>query len=124
MPDEIITPKGELITAAEHFGGPDNYLHVLLLNPIRETSKMAIKPVVRASTKEALDAYMEREEVAPYADADGHEKVFRKGGHLEWFNPVQKGSLLAHFMLVPAQHRVDDPDKWQTNIGCLPNVDV
>lgn len=66
---------------------------VLYLNDMRFAHVEELVPVFRASTKEALVAFLEREKVPTYVE-DGFgtygetkwHKSYRKGGPLEWFN--------------------------------------
>jgi hypothetical protein len=46
----------------------------------------AFDSVARASTRQSLLDFIQRERVEPYSDGQW-KKVFRKGGPLEWYNP-------------------------------------
>jgi hypothetical protein len=59
---------------------------VLLLNDMRMPKIEMLEPVARAETKEALIAYLGSQEVETYQDGQWN-KVYRKGGSLEWYNP-------------------------------------
>jgi hypothetical protein len=68
---------------------------ILQLNPMRGHTEDIVQVAV-AATKEELTAFVDGERVEPYMDvADSpfglgvctFNKIFRKGGPLEWFNP-------------------------------------
>ena len=76
---------------------------VLTLNNIHDNAECRT-PIVRAETKAQLLAYVEAERVPPYEDKgfNGffnsndyvYNKVFRKGGPLELFNPPQDADFV------------------------------
>lgn len=66
-------------------------MFILQLNDMRSPNAETLTPVARAETREGLEAFLKRENVAPYYEGDQVEgrwfKVFYKGGPLEWYNP-------------------------------------
>lgn len=58
---------------------------ILQLNDMREKADF-VKPVVRAETKEELEALIERETIDTYQDGE-YGKCFKEGSLLEWCNP-------------------------------------
>lgn len=62
---------------------------ILQLNHMTGKAEYA-EPVAYAATREALLAFVEREQVEPYQDGQWG-KYFRRGGPLEWFNPPPSG---------------------------------
>jgi hypothetical protein len=60
---------------------------VLYLNPMREGKSERLFPVARAESRGELEALLAREKVEGYRDGPWR-KVHRKGGPLEWFNPL------------------------------------
>lgn len=60
---------------------------VLVLNDMRSSNVEIVQPVCRAESKEALQAFINRER-APESYRDGSwAKTFKHGSILEWFNP-------------------------------------
>jgi hypothetical protein len=67
---------------------------VLYLNDMRHAHVEDLQPVLRASSREELEAILLRERVenyiepgfGPYGETNW-EKYYCKGGPLEWFNP-------------------------------------
>lgn len=67
---------------------------VLYLNDMRDSHIEDFEPVLRASSREELEAVLLREKVEPYSEPGfgrygetNWAKSYRKGGPLEWFNP-------------------------------------
>ena len=59
---------------------------VLFLNDMRMSNIENVEAVARASTREALQAFVESQRVEPYSDGRWL-KNFAVGGPLEWYNP-------------------------------------
>lgn len=101
-------------------------MFVLVLNDMRMPNIEMSKPVARASTREALEALLQRESVPSYRDGQWG-KCFRQSGPLEWFNPpcdvfgqgiVNTGTL---------QERIDRAiaevnDWWNHTVMPIPEV--
>lgn len=96
---------------------------VLLLNDMRAPKVEILSPVVRADTREALEAFLKREEVEAYTDGRWG-KVYRKGGPLEWFNRPWDFEANRHF--VDAGTREESAFRaareWDQNVLPLPKV--
>ncbi len=111
----------------------EDMLWALSLNPMRGKPEERI-PVARAATKEALEQYMERERVPTYQDVGEHpnypgpytyQKVFRRGGPLEWYNfPFQPEPAANHFQEIPNESMWVENARaeWQQQVGRLPDV--
>ena len=63
-------------------------MFVLKLNDMRSPQIEMLKNVARAETEEELLEFVKREKVEVYAD-DSWGKHYRKGGPLEWYNPLE-----------------------------------
>lgn len=69
----------------------DDKVFVLFLNDMRSDHIESMSVAARASTREALVAFVASERVEPYTTECDYRpvpwgKVFRKDGPLEWFN--------------------------------------
>lgn len=62
-------------------------MFALMMNDMRSPKVEIRIEVRRAETREELEAFVAAEEVPNYRD-DGWNKCHRKGGPLEWFNPL------------------------------------
>ena len=62
---------------------------ILRLNDMRSPRIEIMSNAARAESLKDLQALVERETVQPYRGDDGWGKAFRKGGPLEWFNPLR-----------------------------------
>jgi hypothetical protein len=81
---------------------------ILYLNDMRSAKFEYLEPVVRAETKEALKAFLARNEVESYVDEQWGKKwgkSYRKGGPLEWFNHPRGSDEDLHF--VDGEARLD-----------------
>jgi len=76
---------------------PGEPIFVLLLNDMRAPKVEYVEPVARASSRAALEAFLERERVPHYRDGRWG-KSFRQGGPLEWFNPAYRGDGVVEVM--------------------------
>lgn len=110
-------------------------MFVLLANPMRDRCEV-VRPVARASTREALIAFIARERVEHYVDEfpGGHgnelersyafHKVFRKGGPLEWFNmpDINDPGVIVG---VPSRQQVMENAglHWDETMRSIPSVD-
>ena len=67
---------------------PDSVSHLfgLVLNPMTDRAE-ATRLVAVANYRSEIVDLIRIEKVEPYRDEDRWQKVFRKGGPLEWFNP-------------------------------------
>lgn len=100
---------------------------ILVLNDMRSSNVEIIGPVARAETREALEAFVERERVEGYRDGKWG-KTFRKDGPLEWFNPPWAHERSRHFVdvgtledqIAEASRRVTA--SWAERIEVLPAV--
>ena len=61
---------------------------ILCLNDMRSPKIEILTPVARATTVEALKAFVAENKVPPYMDGNW-SKCFRQGSLLEWYNPPQ-----------------------------------
>ena len=87
---------------------------VLQLNDMRASQIEIVHPVARAETREALQAFMDRERVEPYND-ERWGKSFRQGGPLEWCNPPFSGDrAIVHVgsREEAAQRAADSAPQW------------
>jgi hypothetical protein len=82
-------------------------MFVLQLNPMTSNAENVV-PVVRAETREAIEALLNSETVEPYTDGQWR-KVFRQGGMLEWYNPPMGGES---WIGVPAIADIGTADDW------------
>jgi hypothetical protein len=80
---------------------------ILRLNPMTSNAETVV-PLVRAETREQLEAFMASETVTPYQDSQWG-KTFRQGGPLEWFNPPMGGEA---WIGVPAIVDVGTEQDW------------
>jgi hypothetical protein len=80
---------------------------ILQLNPMTGQAENVV-PIVRAESREALEAFVNAETVEPYQDGRFH-KVFRQGGTLEWFNPPFGDQA---FINVPAFVDIGTEEDW------------
>lgn len=80
---------------------------ILRLNPMVSNAETVV-PIVRAETREELEAFIVAETVEPYQDGQWH-KVFRKDGPLEWCNPPMDGTA---WIGVPAIVDVGTEQDW------------
>jgi len=62
-------------------------MFILKLNDMRSSNIENLTFIVRAETREELEQFLERETVEYYPD-DGWGRQYRKGGPLEWCNPL------------------------------------
>lgn len=86
---------------------------ILQLNDMRSGKIEYCETVVRAETKEELEAFVEREKVESYKTNGRWAKSFREGGLLEWFNPPSN----SHF-----EPYVDMSLWWQNNVMSIPEI--
>jgi hypothetical protein len=90
---------------------------ILVLNDMRSAQVENVRPVLRAGTRAALEALIERETVPHYSTPQGRahygtellwHKSFREGGPLEWFNPPMPHDIEAGrvFIEIDVEQRV------------------
>ena len=93
-------------------------MYVLVLNDMRMSNVEMSKPVVRAATREALEALLQRESVPGYRDGQWG-KCFRQGGPLEWFNPpadvFRQGIIDVGTLPERIDHAINDCTQWWNN---------
>lgn len=93
---------------------------VLMLNDMRAAQIDNLSPIVRAETREQLDAFVAQEKVEPYNDGS-RRKTYRQGGPLEWFNPPFESDS-HHFINVGT--REDAARRWDDHVMGLPPIDA
>jgi len=80
---------------------------ILQLNPMTGQAENVV-PVVRAESREALEAFMVAESGPMYMDGRW-SKCFKQGGLLEWFNPPFGDQA---FINVPCFVDIGTEDDW------------
>jgi len=109
-------------------------MFVLVLNPMR--GRMEDQHIVaRASTREALIAFLARERVEPYTDVESGytwRRSFRRDGPLVWYNDLQPSEELEQgafghgivevMPLAEVLRRTEE--SWRASIASIPDVDA
>lgn len=103
-------------------------MYVLVLNDMRMAQVEMSRPVVRSESREALEAFLLREQVEPYRDGQWG-KTYRQGGPLEWFNPPSEMFRQGIVDAGTLQQRIDNvirdtTDWWNHQILSIPAVEV
>jgi hypothetical protein len=93
---------------------------VLMLNDMRASQVEILHPVCRAESREALEAFLERESVAGYQDGQWG-KAFRQGGPLEWYNPPWMPEESFLYMGTEDDHAERARQKYRENVMSLPD---
>jgi hypothetical protein len=103
-------------------------IFVLLLNDMRNAHAENVEPVARASTSDALMRYEASERVDPYIEPGENSygtttfgKCHRKGGPLEWFNPLEVSGEIGRFP-ERAEYMEQAGKRWDENVGSIPEV--
>ena len=94
---------------------------VLLLNNMMASQIEILTPIVRAETKEALQAYLDREKVECYRDGQWG-KSFRQGGPLEWYNPPFDERESFVFVGTREDWAEQAAADWDAKVGALLSV--
>lgn len=61
-------------------------IYYLIMNPVTDRAESG-RIAMMSTEKDRLISHYKNESVSPYDD-DRFRKVFRKGGPLEWYNPL------------------------------------
>ena len=96
----------------------------LCLNDMRFPKIEILARVCKASSKEELQAFIEKEKCELYENGGWH-KSFRKGGPLEWYNPPYYGNESHHFVYVGTEEECVNNARrsYQTAINSVPSIE-